>query len=176
MTEVVNEDRFAWYVESYSLEFTKRYSMKRIVHPESVASHSYFVCLGLMLLHDEWCFDLGKALAMAVAHDVPEMSISDVNHHVKQRHPTLAAALKECEQDYAATLPKTIRLAYFEHLGSSREADFVRLADALQCWQYALTEQALGNVQQMEEVRISSTARVGEMIAKLWNHKRLTSL
>lgn len=169
----IDEAKLDWYLEAYSLEYTKRYSMKRIVHQESVAAHSYFVCLGLMLLSDEFEFDIGVALQMAVAHDIPEMSISDVNHKVKQRHRVLAEVIKQAEVSFMNECNwYRIRLAYFAHLDNTRESDFVRLADALQCWQYAKTEQLLGNVAQMQEVLDSSEQRVAELYKVLAQYRK----
>lgn len=151
-------DNWSLYKDSYSLEFTKRYSMRLVNHQESVASHSYFVCLALMLLIEDYNFNLGDALQMAVAHDLPEIAISDVNHQVKRQFPAIAKELKLAEEAFAESLPLTLRAAYAAHLTDCREAMFVAYADTLQVVQYAMIEVRMGNVC-MQEVVDQALAR-----------------
>lgn len=157
--------------EAYSLEYTKRYSMKPVVGPESVAAHSYFVCLALMLLSSEYDFDLGVALEMAVVHDVPEMAISDVNYIVKQRYPDIAHEIKLAEREFAASLPEVLRQPYFAQCEGSIEANFVHYADTLQVLQYAQIEVKMGN-EFMEEVVEAAQARCEEWEEKLKGFKK----
>ena len=76
----MNKGDFAFFMQSYTLEHTKRYSMKPVVHQESVATHSFFVALGVLLLSSSYKFDIDKAVKIAICHDLTEMEISDVNH------------------------------------------------------------------------------------------------
>lgn len=160
-------DSNEFYLKTYTLEYTKRFSMKQTIHKESVATHSYFVCLGVMLLHEDYSFNLGLALEMAVAHDVPEMGISDVNHKVKVNHPELAAAVRQVEEKFALSLPESIQRSYFLHLDDSKvESKIVKYADAWQCWQYAMNEWSLGNTH-MGEVIVSTEKRMNEIAIEL---------
>ena len=159
-------DHWQLYKDSYSLEFTKRYSMRLVNHQESVASHSYFVCLALMLLIEDYNFELGDALQMAVAHDIPEIAVSDVNHFVKRQFPAVAKELKIAEATFAESLPPTLRAAYTAHLSGSKEAQFVEYADTLQVVQYAMLEVRMGNVF-MREVVDQALARCEQHEARL---------
>lgn len=144
---------FEWFMRAHALAHAPRYSMRRVIKTESVAEHSYFVCLALMLLHEQYDFDLGKALAMAVAHDVPEIEISDVNHNVKREHPELAKKIKEAEYVCAYNLPESVGDAYREYevtMKDSNEALMVKYADTLQVLQYAKSEQLLGNATMLQ--------------------------
>ena len=162
---------FDLFSETYSLEYTKRYSMKPVVSPESVAAHSYFVCLGLMLLSSEYGFDLGIALEMAVVHDLPEMAVSDVNYIVKQRFPEIAREIKFAEREFASTLPEVLRQPYFAQCEDSLEANFVHYADTLQVLQYARIEVKMGN-KFFEEVVDAALVRCLEWESKLKGFKK----
>lgn len=153
----------ALFVDAYRLEYIKRYSMKPVIHQESVASHSYFVALGVMMLHELYDFHLGVALQMAIVHDLPELSISDVNHKVKQRYPHLANAIRSAELEYVDTLPKVLKNAFKDHLRKQTpEALMVMFADAWQCGQYAYNELSLGN-ESMQEVYDTACKRMDSL-------------
>ena len=64
---------------------------------ESVAEHSYFVAVLTLKLHDDYEFDLEKALKMALVHDIPELHLSDVTHDVKRNFPKLADEVTKAE-------------------------------------------------------------------------------
>ncbi len=148
-----------FYDEAYSLAHIIRYSMKPVLRQESVAEHSYFVALGVILLHEVYHFDLSLALLSAVAHDIPEMEISDVNHLVKKRFPSLASAIKDAELSIIETLPATLRTGANIYENGSTEAKIVHLADAMQCMQYSSNEMKMGNTGYMEEVYQNSSRR-----------------
>jgi 5'-deoxynucleotidase YfbR-like HD superfamily hydrolase len=156
-----------FFYNSYTLQHTKRYSMKPVLHPESVATHSYFVALAVLLLRDVWMFDTNTAIKVALCHDLTEMEISDVNHYVKKRHPVIAKALKDAEDEVVRTFPEHIQpyCKMYDH--ESPESLVVHYADALQCYQYALNEMNLGNTGYMEEVFINSKLRMDAIAAKL---------
>ena len=105
----MNEQDFNFFMRSYTLEYTKRYSMKPVVHHESVATHSFFVALGVLLLSKDYKFDVDKALKIAICHDLAEMEISDVNHMVKKNFPVVAQALKMAEIDIVKHFPDQVR-------------------------------------------------------------------
>lgn len=165
MSKLGDVGRF--FATSYTLQHTKRYSMKPVIHPESVATHSYFVALAVLLLRDVWMFNVDAAIKIALCHDLAEMEISDVNHYVKKRHPAVAKALKDAEMDIIRTFPESIQgyCQMYDH--ESPESLVVHYADALQCFQYAVSEIKLGNGGYMEEVLTNSQARMRKIEEKL---------
>ena len=56
------------------------YTLRGVPEPESVAAHSHFVSLMTLLFVEERpeAFDKGKALAMALIHDLSEAKIMDI--------------------------------------------------------------------------------------------------
>lgn len=163
----MNKDILDLYFDIYTLEHTKRYSMKPVIKQESVASHSFFVSVGVLLLSEVYEFDVDRALKMALCHDLTEMFISDINHHVKKSFPVLAHAIKQTEADTARLLPLSLQVPLLEYDQSSVEAWVVHLADALQCLQYANSEISLGNRAYMIEVKDNSEARIKKLEEKL---------
>jgi len=157
----------SFFMNSYTLQHTKRYSMKPVLHPESVATHSYFVALAVLLLRDVWIFDTNTAVKIALCHDLAEMEISDVNHYVKKRHPEVAHALKKAEDTIIGTFPESIQVYCKMYDHYSPESMVVHYADALQCYQYAMNEMNLGNTGYMEEVFINSRERMDKIKDKL---------
>ena len=156
-----------FYDEAYSLAHIHRYSMKPVIKSESVAEHSYFVALGVVVLNGVYYFDLPLAMLMAICHDVPEMEISDVNHVVKKNYPAFADAIKLVEGEIIETLPSTIQQGARLYTEDSIEATIVHLADAMQCAQCAQSEMRLGNSGYMKDVHVNSTARVHTLHEKL---------
>lgn len=154
-------------MNSYTLQHTKRYSMKPVLHPESVATHSYFVALAVLLFSDVWEFDVNKAVKIALCHDLAEMEISDVNHYVKKQHPAVAHALKEAEAKIIESFPTSLRAYCHMYDDDTPEALVVHYADALQCAQYSLNEINLGNTGYMEEVFSNSNKRLDVIEKKL---------
>ena len=105
----MNDLDFDFFIKSYSLEHTKRYSMKPVVHPESVATHSYFVALGVLMMSKDYEFDVDLALKIAICHDLAEMEVSDVNHLVKKNFPVVALALQEAEDQIVNNFPSQVK-------------------------------------------------------------------
>lgn len=156
---------------TYTLQHTKRYSMKPVLHPESVATHSYFVALAVLLFQETWKFDVNKAIKIALCHDLAEMEISDVNHYVKKQHPAVAKALKDAEATIVQGYPEHIQAYCHMYDDDTPEALVVHYADAIQCVQYAINEMQLGNSGYMEEVLINSTKRLKVIEDKLEKYK-----
>ena len=109
MGQTMNDLDFDFFISSYSLEHTKRYSMKPVVHPESVATHSYFVALGVLMMSKDYEFDVDLALKIAICHDLAEMEVSDVNHLVKKNFPIVALALQEAEDQIVEGFPSQVQ-------------------------------------------------------------------
>jgi len=161
-----------FFDKAYSLEYTKRYSMSPVINQESVASHSYFVALAVMLLADVYEFNLSLAIKIAIVHDLPEMEISDVNHLVKKKYPKMAAAIKEVETEVISTFPVHIQNCCNAYDKDLTESKIVHLADAMQCSQYARSEISLGNEGYMDQVLQNSEHRVRMLEEELSGYKK----
>jgi 5'-deoxynucleotidase YfbR-like HD superfamily hydrolase len=175
MTLIMNSDFdeiLKFFARAYTLEHTHRYSMTPTIKKESVASHCFFVALGVRLMHTVFDFNLEKALCMAISHDMTEIEISDVNHAVKKRYPVLAKAIRQVEQQASESFPQVISEDLVNYSSHSVEAMVVHLADALQVWQYTQSEIDLGNMGQVNTIHANSVIRVDEMLEKLKSHKR----
>ena len=156
-----------FFMRSYSLEYTKRYSMKPIIHQESVATHSYFVALCVLLMHKTYDFNVDQAIKVALCHDLAEMEISDVNHLVKKKYPEVAKALNNAENSIIDGFPIHIQEFCHQYSGTSAEALIVHYADASQCAQYAYHEMKLGNRGYMTDVYNNSLLRMEVIKQKL---------
>ena len=167
----MNKGDFAFFMQSYTLEHTKRYSMKPVVHQESVATHSFFVALGVLLLSSSYKFDIDKAVKIAICHDLAEMEISDVNHLVKKNFPMVAKALKLAEHEIVKGFPEHLREYCTMYHDDTPEALAVHYADALQCLQYSSNEMGLGNSGYMVDVYENSNKRLLELEKKLEPYK-----
>lgn len=168
----MNDKDLDFFMRSYSLEHTKRYSMKPVIHQESVATHSYFVALGVLLMSKDYMFDLDKALKIAICHDLSEMEISDVNHLVKKNYPGIAQALKAAEYEIVKGFPEQLSLYCSMYDDESPEALAVHYADALQCLQYSDNEMKLGNQGYMVDVYVNSNRRLAVLKEKLKSYER----
>lgn len=167
----MNKGDFAFFMQSYTLEHTKRYSMKPVVHQESVATHSFFVALGVLMLSSTYKFDTDKAVKIAICHDLAEMEISDVNHLVKKNFPMVAKALKLAENEIVKSFPDQLREYCTMYHDETPEALAVHYADALQCLQYSSNEIGLGNNGYMVDVFDNSQKRLDELEKKLEPYK-----
>lgn len=156
----------------YRLSYIKRYSNVPKLHEESVAEHGFFVGALLMKLKEQYEFDLGRALEMAIAHDMPEMELNDCPHIIKKKYPSIAKAYEDCEQEVIKTLPYPIQDAVTEfEEQQSVEAKMVNLADAMQCVQFARTEVNLGNRGYMHVVLTNSIKRVSHLKLELTEYE-----
>lgn len=159
----------------YILSHIKRYSTCHTIRSESVAEHSFFVAAIVMQLHEEYKFNLGQALAMAICHDMPEIELNDVPRVIKARFPNIKEAFEECEQEVINQLPDPIRHALMDYeLKDSVEYSIVKLADIIQCLQFTGTEIELGNKGYMQEVHDSSALLSRDYLAYLKPYKRGT--
>ncbi len=169
----MNTSKLNFLHDIYRLAYIKRYSNIPKIHEESVAEHGFFVAAIVMDLHDRYKFDLGCALAIAVAHDMPEMELNDAPWILKEKYPKIKQAFDECEREVAEMLPTACRagvLAYDRN--DSIETRIVHLADAMQCIQFAKVEVDLGNKGYMEKVYINSIDRVNKIQLEIEEHER----
>ena len=157
----------------YRLAYIKRYSNVPKLHEESVAEHGFFVAALLLELHDHYKFDLGRALILAIAHDLPEMELNDCPHIIKKKYPAIKEAYDVCESEVAQQLPPAARNGVIEFdAGKSIEARIAHLADAMQCIQFSQVEVGLGNVGYMKVVYDNSVIRVAELKKELMYYER----
>lgn len=158
----------------YNLKFIIRYSNVQRIHNESVAEHSYFVSIIVLLLSEKYNFNVEQALKMALVHDVAESDIDDLSWVVKQAYPEVAASLKQAELEVIKTYPKCISEPFidFESGSENVESLIVKLADIISVAQYSENEMMLGNTSYMSDVFDSSQSRVKELERKLINYKK----
>lgn len=161
----------SYYDKIYRLEYIIRYSNVPRVHDESVASHSFFVAAIVMKLVDTYSFDLGKALQIAISHDIPEYATNDLSHETKRMFPEINSILKKVEFEALKTMPLSVRDGCDLYYGDSVEASIVHLADAMQCNQYARHEISIGNLGYMVEVEQKSSVRVSKLKHSLQNYE-----
>ena len=157
----------------YILDHIKRYSTVHTIRSESVASHSFFVAAILFDLYERYYFDIGKAIQMAICHDMPEIELNDVPRLIKKKYPQIARAFKTCEKKVLKLFPKSIQgciASYAEN--DTVEAKMVHYADAIQCKQFAQTEVNLGNTGYMQEVLDASIMRIAEFNIILEEYER----
>lgn len=90
------------------LRYIKRFGTCRVTHPESVAEHSYYVCLYAYLVAEwvwihvplpigqrSWDGLLGDVLSKAVFHDLEECRSGDFPRPFKHSDPKLRVMLEE---------------------------------------------------------------------------------
>ena len=160
-----------YYEKLYRLTYIVRYSNVPRVKNEDVAQHSFLVSAMLFKLWEEYRFDLGLALRIAVAHDILESETSDVCHIMKKEHPDLYDALKKAEKTAAKKFPHSVKNAIdLYDRNKCVESKIVHLADAMQCKQYAENEIKLGSSHYFNEVKTNSIKRINFLKCELKDH------
>lgn len=116
-----------------------------LARPESVADHSYRTALITMLFSDSLGLDTGKAMRLALLHDLPEAIVGDAMPEERSGARKTDVETKAMEE-LTSELPKDLAAIYrgawreFEE-GRSEEARLVRQVDklemAIQAWEYA---------------------------------------
>jgi 5'-deoxynucleotidase YfbR-like HD superfamily hydrolase len=88
------------------LRYVYRFSTSRVQHPETVAEHSYYVCLYCLLI-GRWCneqfgkhkkIDMGLLLSRAVVHDMEESVSGDFPRPFKHSNSELKDMLEEASE------------------------------------------------------------------------------
>lgn len=162
------------YMEGiYKLSYIKRYSNVPRLHEESVAEHGFFVAAIVMKLKEEYTFDLGVALQIAVSHDMPESELNDIPWTIKDKYPKIKEAFAECEKDVLNNMPQSVGLGVmlFESQRTI-EAQIVKLADAMQVLQYAQVELKLGNSGHFNEVAYNAKMRIENIEQEIYHAKK----
>ena len=151
-----------FYEDYYVLSYITRYSNVIRIKNESVAEHSFFVALLVLKLADTYNFDIQTALAYAIVHDMMEAEINDITHYTKSKYPEINKAVKDAETQAFNAFPDGWIKSYYEFgkmYPDSNEMLIVKLADVIQCSQYAKHEMKLGNKGYMEDVFCESVKR-----------------
>jgi len=158
----------------YIMRDLKRYNNAFRIKDESVAEHSYFVAMSVLLLNQIYNFDLNKAIQMALVHDCGEPFITDVPHDVKERFVELRNVLEDSEKiAIKEEYPREIFDLFCEfEIGNTLEALVVELADVISCIQFSSSEVNLGNGY-MKRVLVESVIRKEELELKLLKHKKI---
>jgi 5'-deoxynucleotidase YfbR-like HD superfamily hydrolase len=122
--------------------WVKKLGMAR---PESVADHSYRTALITLIFSDSLGLDTGKALRLALLHDLPEAIVGDAMPEERSGKRKIETETKAM-QELLSKLPEVQRALYLEAWeefidGKTPEARLVRQADklemAIQAWEYA---------------------------------------
>jgi putative hydrolase of HD superfamily len=123
--------------------WVKKLGMKR---PESVADHSYRTALMAMVVSDIRGLDSGKAMRLALLHDLPESVVGDATPEERSGKSKSGLETKAMEEIVAGLPTRVKRLvmdSWSEYLdGKSEEAHLVRQLDklemAIQAREYSL--------------------------------------
>lgn len=162
-----------FYEQIYNLSHIQRYSTVPRIRSESVAEHSFFVAALVVRLHKDYEFDLGKAVSMAIVHDLTESWIDDITVPTKRKFEEIENAISMAEIATAhEEFPEPVLELWLEHKdGLSIESKVVHLADVMQCIQYAKGEVTLGN-KYMERVLIESETRLITLVGDVNEYRR----
>jgi putative hydrolase of HD superfamily len=116
--------------------------------PESVAEHTFRTAVIAYLLARLEGADTGKAVLMALFHDLPETRTNDA-HRIVRRYADWTHVDKKAMSEQGKRLPDEVAnevLSFFEEFEKeiSPEAKLARDADLLECLVQAREYQALG--------------------------------
>lgn len=157
---------------TYRLSYVTRYSNRARIRDESVAEHSFFVALIVIRLHEDYNFDLEKALIAALSHDVAESDLSDVTHDIKTKYVQLSNALQEAEFEEIAKYPTVIKSGFTDfEVRDSPESLIANLADILQVRQYINSEMNMGN-STFADINYTCRKRISVLMEGLKQYER----
>lgn len=143
----------------FRLRFIRRWSLMRQALPENVAEHSYHVAVlthALCTISREVYgreIDIGRAVTLALFHDVSEVITGDIPTPVKHGNSRILHSLRELESQANRRLvemtPVALRASYaalIDPQGADAELScWVRAADKLAAYLKCLSELAAGN-------------------------------
>lgn len=166
----MTEDEF--YNRLYGLCYITRYDTVPRVKDENVAEHSFLVSAMILKLEEVYSFDLGKALVIAVSHDILENETGDVGHIVKKNHSELYEVLKIVEKKALQKYPDAVKYGIKEYDSNDTiESKVVHLADAIQVLQYSTNEIRLGSNYYFDEVKENCLQRISILRKELEEFK-----
>jgi 5'-deoxynucleotidase YfbR-like HD superfamily hydrolase len=165
-----------FYMQMNNLAHIKRYSVIPRIHEESIAEHSFFVASIVIKLADEYEFNVGKAVSLAIIHDWSESYTDDITVLTKRAYPEIGKAVEKVELKIAKKefSPMVLELWKEYKTMASPEALIVKYADILQVIQYAQAEVNMGNKAYMQSVVNDATYRCFKLEERLNEYKRHT--
>jgi putative hydrolase of HD superfamily len=137
----------------------------KLEHPESVADHSFRTALLAMVISDLRGLDSGKAVRLALLHDLPEAIVGDAMPEERSGAGKIDSETRAMKE-MVSELPKEIRARYIQAWeeyveGESAESRLVHQLDklemAIQAWEYA---NGLGEPSQAKEFWTSAKAHL----------------
>jgi putative hydrolase of HD superfamily len=103
-----------------------------VTAPESVAAHSYNVTLVVLWLATHLDADVGKAVQMAILHDLAESETTDLPRPIKDKIPGIKALESTLMIEILQGMPDAQRMYQEYEAGVSLEAKIVKAADSIQ--------------------------------------------
>lgn len=103
-----------------------------VTAPESVAAHSFNVTLVVLWLATKLGADVGKAVQMAILHDLAESETTDIPKPVKKKMSGIKALESTITTDILRGMPDAQTIYKEYEAGVSLEAKIVRAADSIQ--------------------------------------------
>jgi putative hydrolase of HD superfamily len=140
-------DLVGFFVRSGRLKAERRRGWVKklgLREPESVADHSYRTALMTMVISDSRGLDTGKAVRLALLHDLPEAIVGDAmpeERSGKLKTAMETKAMQELLKGVSPGVRSLYRDAWQEFVnGRTEEARLVRQLDklemAIQAWEY----------------------------------------
>jgi putative hydrolase of HD superfamily len=146
--EFRSRDLVRFFIRSGRLKAERRRGWVKklgLSDPESVADHSYRTALMTMVISDSRGLDTGKALRLALLHDLPEAIAGDAMPEERSGKLKITIETKAMQELLKGVTPDVRSLyleAWLEFVsGKTEEAKLVRQLDklemAIQAWEYA---------------------------------------
>lgn len=150
------------------LRYVKRFSTCRVLHPESVAEHSYYTALYALFIchylkqHKSWVVDEGLLLRRALLHDFEESRTGDIIRTFKRSNEVLESAIEVGASDAMDDILKklfksrTLQEFFYVEWGEAKdqtvEGRIVKFADFLSVVSYMCEELRSANATMREHV------------------------
>lgn len=158
------------YVER--MKYIRRWSLMRSLRDETDMEHSFqvaYVAHALAIIGNdlfEKTYDVGKVLAFALYHDLPETITGDMPTPIKYCRPEMRAVYKDVERVASTklldTLPEELRASYAEVIAPKTKPEEYRLvkaADKISAYLKCLEETKGGNC----EFRLAMESKYAEL-------------
>lgn len=159
------------------------FSLRGVAAPETISEHLFHLTfLVWAVARDEQGIQLGRALEIALLHDLAEVRLGDLPRTAAGYLPTgvKAAAERAILADVLAPLPGAAETLADYQQGGSREARLVAICDKLQLLIKAFTYRQAGHPAMdeffagLESFDDGGFARVGELVGELKERLRAT--
>ena len=141
------------------MDHITRFSSIPVIHPESVASHSWQAAMiGLLVSYDlnseqPHTVDAGEVVKRCIVHDISECVSGDIIRSYKHSNPAVEKACEEADyqntyefsREFGKVVGDHIFVKWIHAKDDSLEGDVVRLADMMCAIIYCVAEWHLGN-------------------------------